>query len=347
MVKSDPIIKSVFATDDVSFENRYQTWRDSISVLFDVESHSASPPEGFNAKLTSYLLNDQVMFTHSMIDAQSFLRGAYRTAQDGLDYYLIQTYLVGSQEVSRGRKVNTIRPADGLLVIDLADRYTAHASNIENLTLVIPRHLLASKLTHPDSQQGRILNGDLPLVRLVIEHMNVLYSLADKLTQEDAAATIEPTMALIASALNGSMDHLELSAIGAMQSTLARAKINIENNLQYSDLTPDSLCKHLQLSRASVYRLFQSYGGVNNFIRDRRLQRSAEDLMNPQKSTNRIGDIAYSWGFTSESNFSRSFKKKFDVSPSDLRQMGSLHKPEDLQNSENSYESWLSDTLKT
>lgn len=349
MLKSATIKKSVFSTDDVPPEQRKQTWAESISVLFDVSSHQNDPDDNTHATLTSFLLNDQVMFTHSQIFGQKFERGAFRTARDGLDYYLIQTILSGDQEVSRGSKSASFEEGD-LLVIDLADRHKASTSDFEHLTLVLPRHLLAPKLVSPDNQEGRILKKGNPLATLVTEHMKTLYSVADRMTIEEAALTVEPAVGLIASALNGSTNLVENDAAGTARATLQRAKMFLEENLQRPNLSPDELCKHLNLSRASVYRLFAPVGGISNYIQERRLQRCAEDIVNPHFSSRRIYEIAYAWGFTNESHFSRVFKRRFDISPSDLRQTGisaTIIKRTPVASNDEGYESWLADTLKS
>jgi len=52
----------------------------------------------------------------------------------------------------------------------------------------------------------------------------------------------------------------------------------------------------------------------SNFIRLMRLNRAAELL---KKKVGNIAEVAYQVGFSDQAHFTRSFKKEFDLSPSD------------------------------
>ncbi|MEG3619479.1 helix-turn-helix domain-containing protein [Magnetovibrio sp. PR-2] len=316
---SKTVEKSFFSTRDAPEKNQPQVWRDAISTLFDVELDATNTEDGFDASLTSYLLDEQIVFTRCDSMAQKFLRGSLRVAQDGLDYYLIQTHLSGTQNICRGNTLTIAEPGD-LLVMDLADHHLAETSDFTNLTYIVPRHMLAPLLNSPDTQQGRVLKAGSPLVTLAVEYMKTMNRVANTISSEDAAMTISSTLSLLASALNGSPDTVKDGISNLSHSTLMRAKLEIENNLQDADLTITTLCAKLGLSRATLFRLFKPYGGVKAYIQDRRLKRCAKDLISPSLNERRIFEIAYSWGFASEAHFSRAFKSKFGMTPGEARE---------------------------
>ena len=152
------ISKSQFSTTRLPTDQRFDIWRESISALFDVTPPVRAAADGFDASLTSFLLNDQIMFSRCETKAQRFERDSLRASKDGLDHFLIQTHLKGGQEVRRGRHHSEADVGD-LLIIDLAKRHVAETSDFSHLTLVVPRPLLAPYLRRPDSQEGRVLNG--------------------------------------------------------------------------------------------------------------------------------------------------------------------------------------------
>ncbi|MEG3619196.1 helix-turn-helix domain-containing protein [Magnetovibrio sp. PR-2] len=348
--ENDVVEKSLFSSDNIPPERQYEAWREVISTLFEVKSASGAEGEAFSASLDSYLLDDQVVFTRCDTVAQTFSRNALRTAQDGLDYYLIQTHLSGTQDICRGQKRNTIMPGD-LVVMDLADNHWAETSDFNNLTYVVPRHFLAPLLDAPDCQQGRVLKAGNPMVTLVVEHMKTMNRVVDGISCEDAALTIAPTMSLIASALNSSPESIEDGISNIARSTIMRAKLEIESNLHHAGLTVTSLCSKLGMTRTTVFRLFKPYGGVQAYIKDRRLKRCAEALVSQQHKNSRIYEIAYSWGFASEAHFSRAFKSKFGITPSEAREAPNLLKPDREILAENDtgdpyFDIWLTETLK-
>lgn len=54
-------------------------------------------------------------------------------------------------------------------------------------------------------------------------------------------------------------------------------------------------------------------------MKDRRLDEALRRLAAPRHVRERIAEIAYSVGFTSESTFSRSFKERFGHTPTEAR----------------------------
>lgn len=341
--------KSFFSTASVPVENRFNAWRDSISVLFDV-SEPGTPDPDFNASLDSYLINGHCMLARCQASAQRFERHSLQLARDGLDYYLIQIMISGSQQVRRGNQEVAFEPGS-IMVIDLAGHHLADVQAFNNLSLVIPRHLLSPMLHQPDSQGGRVIHGDDPLAAIAVSHMNTLFATMDSMSSDQAAHIITPTLSLLASVLNGSADSVEAGHSSVGQSLLLRAKHYIENHL-HSSLTVEKLSMQLALSKASLHRLFESAGGVRSYIQERRLRRCAEALVSPEYSSWRIYDIAYSWGFKSEAHFSRAFRQRFSVSPREARQVYLAmkqggHDSWAGQTEGRDYERWLSETLRS
>jgi transcriptional regulator GlxA family with amidase domain len=93
----------------------------------------------------------------------------------------------------------------------------------------------------------------------------------------------------------------------------------IEDNLSDQALGPDALATALRCSRATIYRAFsESELTVAGVIREARLKRAREMLETlPPHVT--IADIAMRCGFFDASNFSRSFRNRFGISPTDIR----------------------------
>jgi len=95
---------------------------------------------------------------------------------------------------------------------------------------------------------------------------------------------------------------------------------------QLSDLLPENLTKgdfksediftSLGISKSQAYRKVKSLTGMapNQLIQESRLQKALLKLSNPSES---IAEVAYETGFNSPTYFTRVFKKRFGVLPSD------------------------------
>jgi len=96
-----------------------------------------------------------------------------------------------------------------------------------------------------------------------------------------------------------------------------RVRQPVQANLHHPELSSDSLLKALQLPRATLYRLFEHEGGLGAYIRNRRLRAAADELVRfPDLA---VIDIAYGLGFKSASDFTRAFRRSYDMAPQDLR----------------------------
>lgn len=343
------IVRSHFTTKQLPAEQRFDAWQESFASLFDVSLTGCQPLERFHVNLESYLINEQIILGHCQSSAQKFQRASLRTARDGLDYYLLQVHTKGKQEILRAGKTCQVAAGD-LMVIDLADKHAAESSDFANLTLVIPRPLLAPLLDAPDSQEGRTLKADTALTRLAVSHIEMLCNVIATLPTAHAESIIKPTVQLMASALNGSIEKVENGSNSLAKSLLAQTKVKIERNLG-SKLEVDDLCRITGISRSRLYGLFEPLGGIRNYIQERRLRHCAKDLMSPHLQQQRIYEIAYRWGFSSEAHFSRAFRKRFGMTPTEARQdVFFSHEPQTSKSNEligdRYYEQWVGEVLK-
>jgi AraC family transcriptional regulator, exoenzyme S synthesis regulatory protein ExsA len=104
---------------------------------------------------------------------------------------------------------------------------------------------------------------------------------------------------------------------GLFSPTRYTLKEIIEANV-YSNLSIDELAKLANISTSTFKREFtkiyqQSPG---RYIKERKLSRAADLLL---KTDRRISDIAFDCGFVEVAHFSRSFQKRYGVSPSNYR----------------------------
>jgi len=101
---------------------------------------------------------------------------------------------------------------------------------------------------------------------------------------------------------------------------LAIAKNYIENHLSDPDLGGPMIAKHLRISPRYLQAIFAvSEETVGQFIREARLRRCREALLEPTLRTRTITTIASDWGFTSSSHFTRAYRSHFGKSPSEER----------------------------
>ncbi|MEX2335117.1 MAG: hypothetical protein WD600_12720, partial [Pseudohongiella sp.] len=258
--------KSLFTTQYLCPDQQLGVWEESIDTLFDVTPSPQSISSRCHTTVASFLIDNQFMFSGCSTHAQRFERPPLRVARDNLDYYVVQTHLSGTQEIAHGSATVCCNPGD-LLILDMADKHEATTTAFTQRSLVIPRHMLTPLLSDPDSQAGRVLKGGSPLTTLVVNHMKTAFNLLGGMTEEEAQQLIQPTVHLVASALNGSLERIPDGGAAVASSLLAQAKLEIENNLQ-RNINVDRLCASLKHSRSALYRLFEPIGGIRAYIQE-------------------------------------------------------------------------------
>jgi AraC-like DNA-binding protein len=99
---------------------------------------------------------------------------------------------------------------------------------------------------------------------------------------------------------------------------LSRAKNYVAQHLDDTDLNASRIAKSVGVSPGHLHRLFKACSvTVMRYVLSCRLDRAADFLRSLGRSNVSIGEIAYSCGFTNHAHFSRAFKERFGMSPSD------------------------------
>ncbi len=106
---------------------------------------------------------------------------------------------------------------------------------------------------------------------------------------------------------------------GVSAARLSLLKADILRNLD-STLTIDAVARANGLSARQAQRMFESSGTTfSEFVLEQRLLMARRLLLHESARYRKVSDIALSVGFNDLSHFNRSFKKRFGVTPSDVR----------------------------
>lgn len=193
----------------------------------------------------------------------------------------------------------------------------SHSTDGRALTQVLPRDLVRQALPHLIDARGALLAPDSAAARVLSDYLLSLGKNLALATQDEAPALIRATIGLL-DALTAANDVASRPAHGA---TLDSACRYIEAHLADPALGVDGICRYLRCSRATLYRLFGEQGGVQEYIRRRRLVACFKAIGAPGQAHRRIYDIALDFGFTSPSHFSHLFRAHFGVTPREAREL--------------------------
>lgn len=340
----DRIETSRFDTSKLNVEDRFDAWRESIGVCFDVNPYDEATRERYFARVDSFLLDD-IVFNHCQLGAQTFRRDAGRIARDGIDHYQFHVFLEGSVEMDCAGRDLRARRGD-FVVLDHADIFASRTTDYEILNVFVPRRRLAPLLDAPDSAHGTVFDSRTGAGRILLDYVAALDRAAQGLTLAQAPDAAEALVRLCALALNGANLDPENPPAIADRSLLLQAQLQIKQRLGDASLGPADVARAIGVSRARLYAIFEPCGGVAEYIREMRLRRAFADLVAPSRLHRGIADIAYSLGFSDPAHFSRVFKRRYGLSPSDARQagtrsLGSLNADEAMRAGDVKYAFWI------
>ncbi|RDK00783.1 AraC family transcriptional regulator [Paraburkholderia lacunae] len=185
------------------------------------------------------------------------------------------------------------------------------------ITLVVPANLLRHVFSDPWAIHGRALEPSRPATRLIVERARTLVENLRYMPFEDAHRRLAGLIELIADAFG------EEAGLSGSKRAVGRALMfeytrrYVRANLHGYELSPDSVVESLGLSRSTIYRLFEHEGGLGAFIRHLRLRAAADELVRFPNVP--IKDVGYSVGFKSASDFTRAFRRAYEMTPQEMR----------------------------
>jgi AraC-like DNA-binding protein len=99
-----------------------------------------------------------------------------------------------------------------------------------------------------------------------------------------------------------------------------KAKQFISRNAGNADLSPSQIAAHACVSEKHLSRLFTAQGtSLMRYVQSVRLERAAQLLAATPWRRNLVVQVAFECGFTTASHFSRAFKERFGVAPSEAQ----------------------------
>jgi AraC-like DNA-binding protein len=106
---------------------------------------------------------------------------------------------------------------------------------------------------------------------------------------------------------------------------LLRAETYIAEHLADPELSASTIARYMNISVRHLSRLFSTrQTSVAEWIWNQRLERAQESLISPRERCISIGEVAFRWAFANQAHFSRRFKGRYGLTPTEYRRR---HRP--------------------
>ena len=299
-----------FSTTDT--DSPFDAWRSLLAILFDCTPAKTSLLSTFRSNLVVQHFGT-FLLCRSFADGGRLRRSETRLAWDDLDHIVVSCLLSGG--IALGSPVRRLRSGD-VAVIDLSSPARFAMAAADAMHVIVPRTALPTGVTSVAPVPCRIFARNTAIgifLRGIIESLSQASHYFD-------AVEVTALGAYFPELLGWCLGPAPVASSAVAKGNLGkRLRRHIEENLNRTDLTSARLAREIGVSRSQLYRQFEASGGVETYIRSRRLRRCLQALADPRRADLRIGKIAYDMGFADEAHFSRLFRQTFGQSPRDIR----------------------------
>lgn len=300
--------------------DKFDLWREFTSQgVIGLISSPIGKPSEFNFT-TSAVMYDDFALMEIQASACQIQRDPGGQQQDRWsDIVVVNFVKSGRLLVEQDGRSTVVCPGDGA-ICDANRPYAIQLdSDFQGTIVKFSRRLLSGGFDF-DGATALSLTSVCALAEL-------LHNYANNLTQ--AAALLDPTtsrrlMRTFVDTLETALEPVQRDKTWRRgdyrKATLSRVSQFLDARLQDPELTPGRVAELLKLPPRYLHKLFAEQGtSVGRYIRSERLDKSAAALIDPAQANLSITEIALRSGFKDLGHFSRSFRSRFGLAPSDYR----------------------------
>jgi AraC-like DNA-binding protein len=258
--------------------------------------------------------NGSFLISRSTLAVQRFVRSREKVQATGLSGSHLVLLLFGGVRGSEGSNHANTQAGD-LCIFDLNQPVESFVDSSVHLTMVVERDRL-EQLAGSADLHGLVFRHGRPITRLLTDYLTELRNVSHELSPTDALLAVDVIGRLIRAGLGA--PHPSCVDEQTVDLTTLRMKILrfIDEHLKHPELDALTIMRCFEISRATLYRALEADGGVATVIRERRLA-AAHDLLARSRGL-QIAEVASAYGFSSQNQFFKAFRRKFGFAPSEV-----------------------------
>ncbi|WP_176086146.1 helix-turn-helix domain-containing protein [Martelella sp. HB161492] len=212
-------------------------------------------------------------------------------------------------------------PQGSMIIYDAAEPYELEFDGAsQSLVLTIPKSDLLKRVTDLQMHIDEQIRYDPHKVAMLAGLMGGLLASPVGQRQSVLDGLAESVISLLVATL---YDCDETVSHGAATfgtaATLQRIKAYIKTHIDDPDLNPVKTADAMGITVSYLHKIFlQNNTTLMQYVLAERLELCRRDIAKADR-TGGISQVAYNWGFNDASHFSRSFRKRFGISPREYR----------------------------
>lgn len=299
-----------FSTSAFAPSERFARYRDFYAVGADAQALTTS----IAAEIQAWRLGGLILYDRRLTGVGTE-RLAPRVRYSQFDHFTLQINLGGEFHADAGDGFQAVQTGE-ILLLDMARPMRTCFPSVHVITLAVPRAVVQTAAASVDALHGLVI----PQAKAAALTAFLLSSIKQI---EGASRVMDLNVStqlteLLSRALGGMGlgGKFELEPIDDERLMMAQHFIRL--HLSDDTLNPARVARATGISRATLYRVFDPWGGVRRYIQEQRLARFKRSLSDPELDE-AVSTLAYEAGFVDESHANRSFSREFGQPPSRFR----------------------------
>ena len=306
---------SEFST--VNGDGGFDAWHHQTCRIYSVTECPVSQKREFQGSFTAHKLGELLVgdvHARSQDGHLPLIRNETDIRRDPRDYFMLFVSLNGELGISQSNRTTIVKAGDIALYDQASPFALDFGGDFHGRVMAIPRKRVVSRLAGITDVTARSISGKTAAGHFAHSILSQ-YNDMGQSNYADITARMESS---VLDLIFGSIEHVYQPDDGAQQvyreRQLSRIKEFLLSNLQDTQLNIDTISASQGVSARTLNRLFSIEGTTPmRWLWKQRLEKSYEVIAGARTAS--ITDVAFDFGFSDVSHFSRAFKKEFGRSP--------------------------------
>ncbi|WP_448040674.1 helix-turn-helix domain-containing protein [Bradyrhizobium liaoningense] len=316
-----PSRQSAWNTAGVRPTEQFAYYREAICQAFMNLTPEPAAAAGFPASVEHVRLGDAAINRVSFPEHVVGRSAADIAASDRSCFYL-NLKLAGRCRILQGDREISLSP--GQVGIFDSDRRFAllhdRGPQLRVASFWVPAETLRERLPASFDVGAARVSDDPFVGHLIAETARTLCDGALRMTEDESVRLFRALIELVAVSLSRRSRAGAAESEGLADATTLALKRAIHRRLREPGLAVADVAAAVGISERYVHKLLARSGSsFTDYVIDHRLDGAARDLRDTAMADRAIGAIAFDWGFSDLSHFTRRFKQRFGCRPRDWR----------------------------
>ena len=300
---------------------QFSYYREAICQAFMNLTPEPAAAASFPASVEHVRLGDAAINRVSFPEHVVRRSAADIAASDRSCFYL-NLKLAGRCRIQQDGREISLSP--GQVAIFDSDRQFAllhdRGPQLQVASFWVPAGALRERLPASFDVSASRVSDDPFVGRLIVETARTLTDGVLRMTEEEGVLLFRALIELVAVSLSRRSRAGAAASESLADATMLGVKRAIHRRLREPGLAVADVADAVGISERYVHKLLARSGlSFTDYVIDNRLDGAARDLGDPAMAARAIGAIAFDWGFSDLSHFTRRFKQRFGCRPRDWR----------------------------